>query len=137
VQVLPVAQAKIVREGKDLTILSAGTMLAEALKAADTLAAEGRSIAVVDCRFVKPLDEATIIARAQQGPILTLEENVLTGGFGAAVVELLEDRGVCSCKLRRLGLPDRFISHGNKQHLWAQTGIDAAGIVAAARVLLG
>lgn len=136
VQVLPVAQGKIVREGRDLTILSVGTMLAEALKAAEALAAEGRDIAVVDCRFIKPLDEATILARALQGPIITLEENVLPGGFGAAVVELLQDRGVCSPKLHRLGLPDRFISHGNKQNLWAQTGIDAAGIVAAARALL-
>ena len=135
-QVLPVPQAKTVREGKDLTILCAGTMLAEAVKAAEALAAEGRDIAVVDCRFVKPLDEATIIARAQQGPIITLEENVLPGGFGAAVVELLEDRGVCNRQVRRLGLPDRFISHGNKQNLWAQIGIDAAGIIAAARALL-
>jgi 1-deoxy-D-xylulose-5-phosphate synthase len=135
-QVLPLGQASVVREGGDLTILSIGTMLAEARRAAETLAAKGIEAAVVDCRFVKPLDEALILSRAQRGPVLTLEENVLAGGFGAAVVELLEDRGVCNSRLRRLGLPDRFISHGKREKLWAEAGIDAAGIVAAAKALL-
>jgi 1-deoxy-D-xylulose-5-phosphate synthase len=135
-QTLPVGQASVVREGADLTILSIGTMLAEARRAADTLASDGIEAAVVDCRFVKPLDETLILSRAQSGPVLTVEENVLTGGFGAAVVELLEDRGVCNCRLRRRGLPDRFISHGKREKLWAEAGIDAVGIVAAAKALL-
>ncbi|MHB8996809.1 MAG: 1-deoxy-D-xylulose-5-phosphate synthase [Armatimonadota bacterium] len=135
-RVLPAGQASVVREGGDLTILSIGTMLAEVRRAAETLATGGIEAAVVDCRFVKPLDEALILSRAQQGPVLTLEENVLAGGFGAAVVELLEDRGVCNFRLRRLGLPDRFISHGKREKLWAEAGIDAAGIVMAAKALL-
>lgn len=135
-QVLPVGQAKVVREGKGLTILSVGTMLGEAVAAAELLAAEGIEAAVVDCRFIKPLDRNLIIARAQQGPLLTLEENVLAGGFGSAVGELLEEAGVYSCSLCRLGLPDRFISHGRTGSLWAEAGIDRAGIVTAARELL-
>lgn len=137
VQVLPVGLAKVLREGSDLTIVAIGTMVAESLAAAETLAAEGLSAAVVDARFAKPLDEALLLQRAAQGPLLTVEENVLSGGFGAAVAELLADRGVCSHSLRRLGLPDRFISHGSRNALWAEVGLDAAGIAAAARELCG
>ncbi|MEN6546364.1 MAG: 1-deoxy-D-xylulose-5-phosphate synthase [Armatimonadia bacterium] len=132
-QVLPVGRAKVAREGKDATILCAGTMLAEALKAADKLAEEGLQAAVVDARFVKPLDEQLILERAAQGPIVTVEENVLAGGFGAGVLELLQERGVCNCKIERIGLPDRFISHGNRDLLWRELGIDADGIAAAVR----
>lgn len=133
---IPIGQAKTVREGSDLTILSIGTMLAEALAAADQLSGQGRETCVIDARFVKPLDEELILRQAQKGPLLTLEENVLPGGFGAAVVELLMDRGVCTDRVRRLGLPDRFISHGETRRLWAETGIDAAGIVTTALQLL-
>jgi len=135
-QVLPVGRGRIVRGGDALTILSVGTMLAPALVAAEQLAAEGIAAGVVDARFVKPLDEALILQRAALGPLVTVEENALAGGFGAGVVELLQDRGLGATPVRRLGVPDRFISHGSKPRLWANLGLDAAGIAAAARSLL-
>ena len=135
-QVLPVGRGRVVRQGQALTIIALGAMLAPALAAAEQLAAEGLSAAVVDARFAKPLDEELILQRAALGPLVTAEENVLAGGFGAAVVELLQDRGVCSHRVRRLGIPDRFISHGSRDRLWAEAGLDAAGIAAAARALV-
>jgi len=135
-QVLPVGRGRVLREGDALTILSVGTMLASALEATELLAAEGLAAGVVDARFAKPLDEELILQRAALGPIVTVEENALAGGFGAGVMELLQDRGVCSHRVRRLGVPDRFISHGGKSRLWAELGLDAAGIAAAARSLL-
>ncbi|MBU0609140.1 MAG: 1-deoxy-D-xylulose-5-phosphate synthase [Armatimonadetes bacterium] len=134
-QVLPVGRGRVLREGDALTILSIGTMLAPALEVAELLAAEGLAVGVVDARFAKPLDEELILQRAALGPIVTVEENALAGGFGAGVMELLQDRGVCSHRVRRLGIPDRFISHGGKSRLWAELGLDAAGITAAARSL--
>jgi 1-deoxy-D-xylulose-5-phosphate synthase len=135
-QVLPVGRGRVVREGNQVTIIAIGTMLAAALEAAGLLAAEGIEAGVVDARFAKPLDEELILARAAAGPIVTIEENVLPGGFGAAVVELLQDRGVCTAGVRRLGVPDRFVSHGNRGHLLAEMSMDAGGIAAAARELL-
>jgi 1-deoxy-D-xylulose-5-phosphate synthase len=120
-----------------VTLLAIGSMVGQALAAAEELAQTGISAAVVDARFAKPLDEELILARAEQGPLVTVEENVLTGGFGSAVAELLEDRGVCKAELCRLGLPDRFIEHGKTGRLWAEAGLDAGSIAAAARKLVG
>jgi 1-deoxy-D-xylulose-5-phosphate synthase len=135
-EVIPVGRGRIVREGDQVTIIAIGTMLATALAAADTLADEGIRAAVADARFVKPLDEELILQRAAAGPLVTVEENVLAGGFGAAIVELLHDRGVCTAGVRRLGIKDEFISHGSRTRLWAESGIDADGIAAAARALV-
>jgi 1-deoxy-D-xylulose-5-phosphate synthase len=136
VQDIPLGRGRVIREGGDVTLLSIGTMLAPTLAAADELAASGIAAAVVDARFAKPLDEELILARAAAGPIVTVEENVLVGGFGAAVVELLQDRGVCTTCVRRLGIPDQFVSHGSRDRLWADLGMDAPAITAAARALL-
>ena len=136
-QVLPLGQGRTMREGSDLTLLALGNLVTQALAAAEQLADSGLSVAVVDARFAKPLDAELIMARARQGPLVTVEENVLAGGFGAAVAELLEDRGVTNVRLCRLGLPDRFIDHGKTAQLWAEASLDAAGIVATARKLVG
>lgn len=131
-QVLPIGRGKVARDGEGVTIVAAGTMLAEALAAADGLAAEGLRPTVIDPRFVKPLDEQLLLERAAAGPLVTVEENVLMGGFGAAIVELLQDHNVCTT-VRRLGVPDRFISHGSRDTLWAECGLDAASIAQAVR----
>ncbi len=133
-QVLPTGRGKVVREGRALTFLAIGSMVRAARAAAELLADEGLEATVVDARFAKPLDEELILQQVARGPIVTVEENVLAGGFGAGALELLQDRGVCT-RIRRLGIPDRFISHGNKARLWAELGLDADGIAAAARSL--
>ncbi|MDA8137214.1 MAG: 1-deoxy-D-xylulose-5-phosphate synthase [Desulfobacteraceae bacterium] len=134
---IPIGQAEILTQGEDLLILSIGRMVASALGACETLKASGISATVVNCRFVKPLDSNCIIRLAHNIPyILTVEENVLQGGFGSAVLELLCDYGISNLKIKRLGLPDQFIEHGASTTLRAKYGLDVNGIVEAAKSLM-
>jgi 1-deoxy-D-xylulose-5-phosphate synthase len=139
---LPLGRGRVVRQGgprPDVAILSAGTPLAAALAAASALASEGLSVAVADMRFVKPLDEELACSLAASARCLvTVEEAALAGGFGAAVLEALERHGVLgAAAVRRLGLPDEFVTHGDAAKQRKQMGLDADGIAAAARDLLG
>jgi 1-deoxy-D-xylulose-5-phosphate synthase len=110
-------------------------MVAPALEAAELLAAQGISAAVADARFVKPLDEKLILELVSRcGALMTIEENVLQGGFGSAVLELLQERGVAAA-VRRLGAPDRFIEHGPRATLLEAIGLAPAGIAASAAEL--
>ncbi len=120
------------REGKGVAILAFGTMVAPALKAADELNAT-----VADMRFVKPLD-AELVARlaATHDLIVTVEEGCVMGGAGSAVAEALAAAGIVK-PLLQLGLPDKFIDHGDAQVLLAQCGLDAQGITASIRKRLG
>ncbi|WP_336367243.1 1-deoxy-D-xylulose-5-phosphate synthase [Marinobacter sp. C2H3] len=121
---LPIGKGRVVREGRSVAILSFGTLLAPALKAAEALDAT-----VADMRFIKPLDEALILALAERHDLLvTLEENVVAGGAGSAVAELLNEREV-SQPLLQLGLPDQFIDQGKPAELLSACGLDADGIL--------
>ena len=134
---IPIGRAEVLREGEDLLILALGASVYPALEAAWTLAEQGFAAAVVNARFVKPLDEDLILTLAAKcGRILTVEENVLQGGFGSAVVELISDRGLTGLKVKRLGIPDIFVEHGAPDLLRKKYGLDAAGIVQAARQIL-
>lgn len=128
-------RAVTLREGTDATIISYGTTAAAALDAAAILARENISVSVINARFAKPLDEETILAAARRGPVVTTEEHALIGGFGAAVVEMLADRGV-PARVARLGVPDAFLPHGARSRLLATLSLDAAGIAATARALV-
>jgi 1-deoxy-D-xylulose-5-phosphate synthase len=141
-QPLEIGKARIARESRarpDLVILSAGTALAAALKAADALAEERLAVTVVDARFVKPLDEDLVCALASAARrVVTVEESALAGGFGSACLEAFERRGILpQLRVRRLGLPDEFITHGDAEKQRAQLHLDAAGIASAAREMLG
>ncbi|HEY6874451.1 MAG TPA: 1-deoxy-D-xylulose-5-phosphate synthase [Geobacteraceae bacterium] len=126
---VPVGKGELLRNGTDGALIALGTMVHPALEAAQTLAAEGVELAVVNARFVKPLDRELILALAQgTGRLFTVEENVLMGGFGTAVLELLEEEGVDDIELTRIGYPDRFIEQGEQPELRAIYGLDAAGI---------
>ena len=104
--------------------------LGSALAAAEELAACGIECAVVNARFVKPLDRETILAlAARNGRLVTIEENVLAGGFGSAVLEAMESAGLTSVRVERIGLPDRFIEHGPQELFRAMFDLDAEGIV--------
>lgn len=134
---LPVGEAEIVREGHGAAILALGTMVQPALEAAELLAAEEKSLTVINARFVKPLDATTIIAQVQRcGTLITIEENALQGGFGSAVLELLEQRGITGVRVLRLGYPDSYIPQGEQHELRAMLGLDCAGIVASIRAFL-
>jgi 1-deoxy-D-xylulose-5-phosphate synthase len=130
---VPVGRGESLRAGGDGVIFSLGVVCHEALQAAEILEKEGMSLAVVDARFLKPLDEELLCAEAQRtGVVVTVEENALQGGFGSAVLEMLADRGLAP-RVLRLGLPDRFIEQGTQQELRALCEIDAAGIAGRVR----
>jgi len=131
---MTIGKAKVCREGSDLVILAIGRPLNDALEAAALLEKEGLSATVADCRFVKPLDADLIRSLARKIPrIVTVEENVLHGGFGSAVIECLADAGITGTVVKRVGVPDVFVEHGPQALLRSQFGIDPAGIARAAR----
>ena len=133
---LPIGKAEVVREGEDLLILAIGASVYPSLKAAAELEKQGYQTTVVNARFVKPLDESLILnLAARRGRVLTVEENVLHGGFGSAVVELLMDRGLL-VPVKRLGIPDIFLEHGSPSILREKYGLDAKGIAQGALELL-
>ncbi len=139
---LEVGKARVARAGgprPDVLVLAAGTTVQAALEAAGELAALGIAAAVVDARFVKPLDEelfCQLAATARR--VVTVEEGALMGGFGAACLEAFERRGVLpGLQVKRLGIPDAFVTHGDASKQRAELGLDAAGIAAAARELVG
>jgi 1-deoxy-D-xylulose-5-phosphate synthase len=110
---LPVGQAELLREGSNIMIWALGPMVTDALRVADRLAAEeGLSVGVVNARFVKPLDRALLLGQAACLPlIVTMEDHAVTGGFGSAVVEALQDAD-CQVPVERIGWPDQFVEHG-------------------------
>jgi len=135
VKKLLVGRGRIVRathKKPDLAIVTIGTMLHPALKASKVLAERGIEVVVADARFSKPLDEALIVRlAAQAGRVLTVEENVVAGGFGQAVCACLQKRGL-QVPVITLGVPDCFVAHGDPQSLRGQLGLDAGGIVKSA-----
>lgn len=136
-QPVPVGQAELLQEGKDLAILAVGPLVYAALAAARSLAGYGIKAAVVDARFIKPLDNDLILRlAAETGHLLTLEEQTICGGFGAAVLELLSSQGMRNVSVRRLGIPDTFVTHGKPDELRARYGLNAQGIARAAAELV-
>ncbi len=139
---LDIGKARVLRDAgprPDVVVLAAGTVVYAALQAAEELAADGIGATVVDARFVKPLDEDLFCKLAGAcGRVVTAEESALAGGFGAACLEAFERRNLLTAvQVRRLGIPDRFITHGDANKQRAELGIDAVGIAAAARELVG
>ncbi len=133
--VLPVGRAETLREGDDVAILGIGTMVVPSQRAADILAHEGISATVVNARFVKPLDEELILALARRcGAIVTVEENVLPGGFGAAVLELLAKHDL-TIPVRNLAIPDRIFEQASQARLRELAGLSPADIANAARTV--
>jgi len=125
---LPVGKGEIRRQGKDIALLAFGSMLAPALAAGEVLDAT-----VANMRFVKPIDRELVVKLAREHSLLvSVEENALIGGAGSEVARVLEDAG-CATPLLRLGLPDRFVDHGDHARLLAELGLDRDGIVGAIR----
>ena len=134
---IELGRSETLAEGHDGLVVACGTLLGEALAAAAELRGEGLDVSVINARFVKPLDP-TILERIEAAPwTVTLEENVLQTGFGSAVLEAVNDAGLPAGTIVRLGLPDRFVEHGERAELLADLGLDAAGIAATCRRLAG
>ena len=136
---LPIGKGRVICEGKRIAILSLGTRLAEALKAAEELEARGLSTTVADARFAKPLDRDLILDLAANHEVLLTVEEGAAGGFGSHVLTLLSDAGALDrgLKVRTLTLPDRYQDQDKPEKLYAQAGLDAAGILARALQALG
>ena len=134
---LDIGRGEIVAEGGDLAIIAVGMMVQPALAAAARLQKEGVSARVIDARYVKPLDEALLCtAAADTGKVLVVEENVLMGGFGSAVLELFARDGIGPVRVQRLGIADEFVEHATQAQQRRRYGLDEDGIVAASRRLM-
>ncbi len=122
-------KAEMLREGKDLAIISIGSMAETALKVSDLLAARQVKAAVVNARFVKPIDRGLLFSIFHTTRrIVTIEDGVLEGGFGSAVLEILGDAGLNGIRVKRFGLPDKFIEHGKNGELLAKYNLTPGAI---------
>jgi 1-deoxy-D-xylulose-5-phosphate synthase len=126
---LEIGKGETVRKGKDIAILAVGNMVPNSLKASELLAKEGIDAEVVNMRFVKPIDDELVSSVASRmDSILTVEDNVIYGGFGAAVLESLSRQGLVNVSVRLHGLPDAFVEHGSPSELQRMLRLDGPGI---------
>ena len=135
---LPVGKAEVLTDGGDVLILAVGSSVADALEARRELERKGIFCTVVNARFVKPLDRELITGLACKIPnVITVEENVLDGGFGSAVLECLSDACIGGLRVVRVGIGDVFVEHGARNLLKKKYGVDAPAVAAAAERLIG
>jgi 1-deoxy-D-xylulose-5-phosphate synthase len=138
-KVLEIGKGRIVKKGNKIAIISLGTRLGEALKAAEELEARGLSTTVADARFAKPVDDHLIRdLAASHELVVTIEENSI-GGFGAHVMDFLAEEGILdgNLKIRAMKLPDRFQDHGKPEQMYEDAGLNASGILATILKALG
>jgi 1-deoxy-D-xylulose-5-phosphate synthase len=129
-KVLPIGKAEVIQEGSDATLVAIGSMVHVAEAAAKILEDRGIEATVINARFIKPLDEECILHYASlSGNLFTLEENVLQGGFGSAILELLATRDVKGIQTYRFGIPDTFVEHGSAELLLARYGLNVEKVV--------
>lgn len=128
-----IGEAEVLKGGEDVAIVAIGSTVYPALAAAERLEKEGIRAMVVNARFVKPLDRNLLLSVASRiKRIITVEENVLNGGFGSAVLELLSELEARNITVKRLGIPDEFAEHGQQSELRRKYGLDEEGIYSAA-----
>jgi 1-deoxy-D-xylulose-5-phosphate synthase len=126
---LDIGKSEVLRWGGDVAILTVGSMVIPSLEAAQSLSREGVEARVVNARFVKPLDCELILEVAREVEmVVTVEENVIAGGFGSQVLNLLQETQMGTKRVKCLGLPDRFVEHGPQDFLRSRVGLDASGI---------
>jgi 1-deoxy-D-xylulose-5-phosphate synthase len=129
---LEIGKAELLREGSDVVIAGIGHTVVYALKAAHDLAALGIDAAVVNARFVKPIDKELFRQLVPRIPnLITVEDHAVAGGFGSAILEFLADEGISEVRVKRLGVPDRFIPHGTQDELRKICGFDKDAITQA------
>jgi 1-deoxy-D-xylulose-5-phosphate synthase len=129
--------SRVLRDGKDVTILAYGALASEALAAAEELASDDIDVEVIDARFCKPLDAQMLERVVVEGhTVVTLEDHALQNGFGTAVLEHCVTHGLPTARILRLGIPDRLVAHATRREQLAEVGLDAAGIARAIRATL-
>jgi 1-deoxy-D-xylulose-5-phosphate synthase len=133
---LEIGKAEVLQDGGDVAVFALGNMVAEAEKLARLLRAEGQSVAVINARFAKPLDAACVAEYGRRcGLVVTMEDHVLAGGFGSAVLECLNEQEI-DVPVVRVGWPDQFIEHGKVESLREKYGLTAEGALVRVRPLL-
>lgn len=130
-ETLPIGKAEVLREGRDVCFWAIGSMVQSALAVADILAQQGVDAGVVNMRFAKPLDKDLLLEHARRyGRLVTLEEGVVAGGVGSAVLEAINSAGLLQqCRVLTLGIPDEFVPHGDKKLLLRDIALDIPAIV--------
>jgi 1-deoxy-D-xylulose-5-phosphate synthase len=135
--IYPLGAAELLRSGEDVLLLPLGTLVRPALAAADRLAGKRISAAVINPRFVKPLDRSLIAEWIRKtGRVVTIEEHALAGGFGSAVLELLEELDLARVQVKRLGIPDLLVEQGTQAAMRERFDLTAQGIASAAEALV-
>jgi 1-deoxy-D-xylulose-5-phosphate synthase len=136
---LEIGKGRVLREGNTVALFSYGTRLAEALLAAETLAAQGLTTTVADARFAKPLDVDLLLRLAREHEVLVTIEEGAIGGFGSHVLQTLAEHGALEngLKVRCMILPDTFLDQDSPAAMYARAGLDAKGIVAKVFDVLG
>ena len=128
-QAIPIGKSEVVHRGKDVAILAIGNMVHPSIRAASRLKSKGLSALVVNMRFLKPLDYETLEHVGKHYPfVVTIEDNVLKGGFSSGVAEFFSDNQFPDVRLLRLGIPDLFVEHGDRKILYRNLGLDETGI---------
>ncbi|MEO0191751.1 MAG: 1-deoxy-D-xylulose-5-phosphate synthase [candidate division WOR-3 bacterium] len=138
-EVIPIGKWEVLRTGSDVAIIATGSAVYPAIEAAEELEDEDISAEVINARFVKPLDEELLVSLVERGPKtwLTVEEGTLVGGFGSGIAEFLEAHGwLGEVTLKRIGIPDHFITHGTRAELLGMIGLDSKGIANSVKELL-
>ncbi|MGV8057087.1 MAG: 1-deoxy-D-xylulose-5-phosphate synthase [Smithellaceae bacterium] len=134
---LAIGKGEVLREGTDLAVFAVGAAVYPAFAAAERLAREGINVKVINARFVKPLDNELLLQTAAQiKKIITVEENVLPGGFGSAVLEMFAEKKLTGVQVKRLGIPDVFVEHATQAELRQKYGLDEDGIIRAIREMI-
>ncbi len=130
---MEIGKAEVYRTGSDGTFVAFGALFPACVRAAERLRLEGLDIGVINARFAKPLDQSTILRAIEESDfVLTVEENTICGGFGSAVLEAASAAGISTANLKCLGIPDRFVEHGEREELLAELGLDEDGLVSTA-----
>jgi 1-deoxy-D-xylulose-5-phosphate synthase len=133
-QTIELGKAEVFRIGRDGNILCYGAHLEDCLAVMELMQAEGLDVGVINARFAKPIDEEVTSRVLQDSAfVITIEEGMLSGGYGSAVLEFANEQGLPSTHVKRLGIPDLYVAHGEREELFAELGIDRAGIARACR----
>ncbi len=131
-QKIVLGKAEVYRWGEDGNFVVFGAQFPDCVRAAERLRSEGLDVGVINARFCRPLDTETIFRAIDSGFVITVEESTLNGGFGSAVLEAANEAGLDTRLIRRLGIPDRYIDHGERSEQLAELGLNVDGLVAAA-----
>ena len=136
-KIIPIGTSEVLKDGSDVAIMAVGASVPYSLQAAGELSLKGIEATVINSRFVKPLDATTLLDTARRiKHIVTVEENVLIGGFGSSLLSLLQEAGISDVRVKTIGVPDKFVEHGTPSILREKYGLDADGIVRETMALL-